>query len=575
MSLTASPPPAPPPPIQPVRSVVSPLLPVVLPLVIAAIGLSWLFAHVFPAGPAEDAPAIRFTDVTAEAGLMFTHRQGGADAPTTLAGAVVVLDFNQDGAPDLFFVNGAPWPWEESLEKRLGRNSALLRNDGRGHFIDVTAPAGLNVEMQGMAATAGDFDNDGLTDLFVTCVGPNHLFRNLGQGRFEDVTEEAGIGGEENTWSSGAAWIDFDRDGRLDLVVLHYARWPREVGLAQAFAIANIGRSYGAPTGFVSAFPSVYRNLGEGRFALVPDSAGLRDLDRETSRPTAQPLAIAPLDANGDGHLDLLITYQNSGPALFLSLPGGTFEKHAARADRQEGSAASLASASALPMGANFQTDLRAQILPPLALAPAARTADELPLALAGKLGVALADFNLDGRTEIFSGEGAAELHLNKFEPGRDFARPPAVMYHKGDAWPAVTWDAANPWVTPLAIRGAAVADFDGDGDSDVVIAQNNAGPILLRNDQRLDWPWLQLRLIATHSHSEAAGARVEVHTPRRVLQQTVGPALGFMAQSDSTLTFGLGDDTRVRKIVIRWPSGRIQELRPTALKQTLVVREP
>jgi hypothetical protein len=149
------------------------------------------------------------------------------------------------------------------------------------------------------------------------------------------------------------------------------------------------------------------------------------------------------------------------------------------------------------------------------------------------------------------------------------------VLYRRGESWPSVTWDAANSWVTPVLARGVAVADFDGDGDTDAVIAQNNGSPVLLRNDQRQDWPWLRLRLIATRTHSEAAGARVEVHTPRRVLVQTVAPALGFMAQSDGTLVFGLGDDTRVRKIVIRWPSGRPQELRPDALKQTLVVREP
>ena len=161
--------PAPPTPAaQPVRSVVSPLLPVVLPLVLMAIILSIVFAWLFPPDTAAGAPALRFTDVTAEAGLRFTHQQGGAETPTTLAGAVVVLDYNGDGAPDLFFVNGAPWPWEESLDKRLTRSSALFRNDGSGHFTDVTASAGLNGEMQGMTAIAGDFDNDGRPDLVVT-----------------------------------------------------------------------------------------------------------------------------------------------------------------------------------------------------------------------------------------------------------------------------------------------------------------------------------------------------------------------------------------------------------------------
>jgi hypothetical protein len=130
-------------------------------------------------------------------------------------------------------------------------------------------------------------------------------------------------------------------------------------------------------------------------------------------------------------------------------------------------------------------------------------------------------------------------------------------------------------WARPLVARGIAVADIDGDGDSDVIIAQNDGPPVLLRNDQRSGLPWLRLQLIATRSHSEAGGARVEVHTPRRTLAQTVAPATGFMAQSESTLTFGLGEDTRVRKIVIYWPSGQRQELRPEAINRTLVIREP
>jgi len=565
--------PAPPSPaVQPVRSVMSPLLPVVLPLVLAAIGLSVLFAWLFPPDTAAGAPALRFTDVTAEAGLRFTHQQGGAESPTTLAGAVVVLDYNGDGAPDLFFVNGAPWPWEESLDKRLGRSSALLRNDGAGRFTDVTASAGLNGEMQGMAATAGDFDNDGQPDLFVTCLGLNHLFRNLGHGRFEDVTELAGVGGDDHTWSTGAAWLDIDGDRRLDLIVLHYARWPQEVPLAQAFVIADIGRSYGAPTGFLSVFPSVYRNLGEGRFALVPDSAGLRDVDPETGRPVAQPLALTPLNANGDGRLDLLVTYHNNPSALFLARGDGTFEKQApGRGSRQEGAAASFASASAFPLGT--AADPRALILP--AFGPRVAAVDDQPLALAGKLGVALADFNLDGRTEVISGQGAAELHLNKFEAGRAFARTPAFLWQRGEDWQPVTAETADAWARTLTARGIAVADFDGDGDADVVLAQNNGAPLLLRNDQRAGLPWLRLQLVATRSQPEAGGARVEVHTPRRVFTQTVAPVLGFMAQSESLLTFGLGEDARVRKIVIQWPSGQTQELHPEGLNRTLVIREP
>ncbi|AOS44741.1 FG-GAP repeat protein [Lacunisphaera limnophila] len=554
----------------PVRSVVPPLLPVLLPLVVAAILLGALFAWLFPPAAGTGAPVVRFTDVTAAAGLRFSHRPGADEAPTTLGGAVTVLDYNADGRPDLFFVNGAPWPWEETLEKRLVRSSALYRNDGNGRFTDVTAAAGLNTEMQGMAAAAGDYDADGHPDLFVSAVGTNRLFRNLGGGRFEDVTEFAGLGGDENTWSTGAAWLDTDADGRLDLVVLHYARWPQEVGLGSAFAVAEMGRSYGNPTGFFSSPPTVWHNRGDGRFAAAADSAGLRDIDPETGRPVAWPLALTVLDVNGDRRSDLLIAYHNHGPALFLAQGDGTFARQAGvQGPRQEGAAAGLASASALPFAQSPGDRDRLQAL--LAAGLAEDTA--AGLALASKLGVVVLDLDLDGRPELFSGQGRAEPGTNKFEGGRAFAAVPRVLWSRGETWqPLADEETALP---ALTARGVAAADFDGDGDPDLVIAQHNGPAVLLRNDQRTGSPWLRLQLTATRSEPGAGGARVEVHTPRRVLTQTAGPALGFMTQSESTLTFGLGDDARVRKLVIQWPSGQVQELRPTGLNQTLAIREP
>ena len=562
------------------RATLPPLVPVVVLLVVAAIVFSVVFAWFFPgaAGDVRPVAAARFTDITEAAGLRVVPDRGGQESPTTLAGAVVVLDYDGDGAPDLFFVNGAPWPWEEALSKRVSRGSlALFHNDGHGHFTDVTAAAGLNVELQGMAAAAGDFDNDGRPDLFVTCVGPNHLFHNLGNGRFEDVTESAGVGGDDNTWSTGATWIDYDGDERLDLVVAHYARWPSEVGLGAAFTIADIGRSYGAPTGFISAPPSVYRNLGDGRFALVPGSAGLRNIDPETGLQTAKALAVAPVDANGDGKLDLLFSYHTADNALFLNQGDGTFKKWTPGSDnRHEGASAGVASASLLPFVQAPDADERLGAFQSAGAADV-RNRDEPQLHLRGKLGVALLDYELNGQLELFSGNGRAEPDVNKFESGRDFASVPQLFLNRGGSWvaaPVANGD-AGAWAKPVVARGVAVADIDGDGDSDVIIAQNNGPALLLRNDQRAGLPWLRLKLIATRSHSEAGGARVEVHTPRRILVQTVAPAMGFMAQSESVLTFGLGEDTRVREIVIRWPSGQRQELRPAAISQTLVIREP
>jgi len=562
------------------RARLPPLVPLVVVLGLAAIVSSVIFARFFPGGAGDErpVPAARFTDIAEQAGLRFAQGRGAPESPTTLGGAVVVLDYDGDGAPDLFFVNGAPWPWEEDLAKRASRGSlTLFHNDGHGHFTDVTAAAGLNVELQGMAAAAGDFDNDGRPDLFVTCVGTNHLFHNLGGGRFEDVTETAGVGGDDNTWSTGATWIDYDGDGRLDLVVAHYARWPREVGLGAAFTIADIGRSYGAPTGFISALPSVYRNLGDGRFSLVPGAAGLRNVDPQTGLTAGKALAVVPVDANGDGKLDLLFSYHTADNALFLNQGDGTFKQWTAGPDnRHEGASAGVASASLLPFVQAADADERLAALQS-AGALDARNRDEPQLHLRDKLGVALLDYEFDGHLALFSGNGRAEPDVNKFEQGRNFSAVPQLFLNRGGAWvPApIAGGEGGAWAKPVVARGIAAVDIDGDGDSDLVVVQNNGPVLLLRNDQRSGAPWLRVKLIATRSHSEAGGARVEVHTPRRILTRTVAPAMGFMAQSESTLTFGLGEDTRVRKIVIRWPSGQRQELRSEAINQTLVIREP
>ena len=561
------------PPARPSHAV-PPLLPVVLTLVLAAIALSIVLARYFPAGgPVQPVPAARFTNVTEVSGIRFEHHQGLHDPPTTLGGAVVVLDYDRDGHPDLFFVNGTAWPWEEMGAWTHSSACALYHNDGRGHFTDVTRAAGLDVVLQGMSAAVGDYDNDGFPDIFVTGVGGNRLFHNRGDGTFEDVTAAAGVGGDDHTWSTGAAWIDFDGDGKLDLVVANYATWPEEVGLEMAFTIANVGRSYGAPTGFLGAHPSVYRNLGHGRFGLVPGSAGLRNLDPATGLPAAKALAVIPIDANGDQKLDLLFTYHTGESALFINQGNGTFQRWIGGLDtRFEGAAAGLASASLLPLAQEPEPNERLIALQSSGPFDSAR-GDECQQQLRSKLGGVLFDYELTGHLALFTGNSRAEVDVNHFDQGRDFAAVPQLFVNRSRAW--VPAPPAGDWAKPLVARGIAVADLDGDGLNDLVIVQNNGPAVILHNDLRNPQPWLRVKLVATRSQPEAGGARVEVHTPRRILVQTMAPAMGFMAQSEPVLTFGLGEDTRVRKIVIRWPSGQRQEVRPATLNQTLVIREP
>lgn len=546
-----------------------------LPLVIVAIGLSAVLAKWAPGRGHGPSPRLRWSEGAAAAGLRFDHRQGGAQGPSALGGAVVVFDFDQDERPDLYFVNGAPWPWEENLEKRVGRTGALFRNLGQGRFTECTAQAGLKVEFQGMAAAAGDFDNDGRPDLMVTGLGSHHLFRNLGQGHFEDVSEAMGLRTDDAAWGAGVVWIDCDGDGWLDLVVVNHVRWSSEIGLEAALATTRNGPSYGAPVGFVSAFPTVYRNLGGVRFAVLADGAGLRDIDPETRRPVPFPLGVTPVDANGDARLDLLITYQDRGPSLFLNR-GGRFERQTAGRERlQEGTSAGLASASGLAF-ATSPSDSRSRRILALA-AQALPVRVEEGIELTSRLAGAVADFDFDGREEWISAGSVAANQLKSSEARGGERAPPRLLWWEGarsGTMPLIDSQGAR-WTSSLTARGVAAVDVDGDGDVDLVLAQNEGSPVLLINELRGDAPWLRIRLVATRSHPDAGGARVEVHTPRRILSRTVAPAMSFLAQSESTLTFGLGEDARVRTLVIHWPSGRRQEVTSVTLNRSLVITEP
>ncbi len=263
------------------------------------------------AGPA--ASPVAFTDVTAQSGVTFRHTSGAFGKkylPETMGSGVVVLDVDNDGLQDLFFANGKSWPGRPPSRSL----PALYRNAGGGRFTDITRAAGLAVEMYGMGAAAGDYDNDGAIDLFVTALGGNRLFRNTGKGTFQDVTQRAGVG--RAGFSTSAAWLDYDKDGRLDLFVTNYVQWQLEKDIH--CTLDGKTKSYCTPESYKGDTPFLFRNLGNGTFEDATKKAGLHD-------PTSKGLGIGLLDFNGDGWLDIFVANDTQPNRLYRNTGKGTF----------------------------------------------------------------------------------------------------------------------------------------------------------------------------------------------------------------------------------------------------------
>ena len=272
-------------------------------------------------------PAIPFTEISESAGIHFIHTNGATGEkllPETMGGGCAFFDYDNDGHPDLLLINSRPW--QQVLSADSAPTMALYHNDGKGRYTDVTKGSGLDVSFYGMGVAVGDFDNDGLVDVFITAVGGNHLFRNLGDGHFEDITAKAGVGGEGG-WSTSAAFVDVDNDGLLDLFVCNYVKWTPQEDASQKFNIPGVGRAYGPPLAFAGTHCQLFHNNGDGSFKDISKSAGIQVTDPATQRPIAKSLAVAPIDLDGDGWIDLIVANDTTPNLVFHNRGDGTFEE--------------------------------------------------------------------------------------------------------------------------------------------------------------------------------------------------------------------------------------------------------
>jgi enediyne biosynthesis protein E4 len=527
------------------------------------------------------AQQINFRDITAQAGIRFMHNNGAFGKkwlPETMGPGCAFIDYDNDGYPDILLVNGEDFPGHPHSGPTTPK---LYRNNRNGTFTDVTRQAGLAVPMFGFGVAVGDYDNDGFDDLFITALGQSHLFHNNGNGTFTDVTKSAGMLGP-NEFSTSAAWVDYDRDGKLDLVVANYVRWTEQTDLYCTLDGAH--KSYCTPESYQGTSVRLWHNLGNGKFEDATQKAGLGD-------PTSKSLGIAILDYNADGWPDILIANDTQPNKLYLNKKDGTFEERgvaagigfsedgvaragmgvdAADYDRS-GHASVLITNFANQMASLYHNEGNGLFV------------DEAPQSEVGRatlvtlgFGCFFFDYDNDGWPDIFVADGHIEDAIERVQKRVRYAEPSHLFRNLGGGkFQEVTAQMGLAFAAPRLARGAAYADIDNDGFLDVLITTNAGRAYLFRNEGGANHS-LRVKLVGTKSNRDGIGAVVQVTSDDNKDKQwkMLRSGSSYLSQSELVLTFGLGAQTKADGIEIQWPSGQVDKLSNLNAGQTVTVQE-
>jgi hypothetical protein len=522
---------------------------------------------------------IEFADVTSQAGINFKHNSGAFGKkylPETMGAGCAFLDYDNDGWQDILLVNSMNWP------ERKGAKSlpALYHNNRNGTFTDLAKEAGIAVEMYGLGCAVGDYDNDGLIDIYITGLNADKLFRNAGGGKFTDVTARAGVG--DPGFSTSAAWVDYDKDGKLDLFVVNYIDWSIDKDLHCSLDGKN--KSYCTPESYKGQSPTLYHNKGDGSFENVTQRAGLND-------PSCKALGIALLDYDNDGWMDLFVANDTQPNRLYKNKGDGTFSDEAVPA----GVAFSEAGVARAGMGvdaADYDGSGRPSLVignfsnEMIALYHNEGTGlfiDEAPASTIGQdsmLTLTFAcfffDYDLDGLVDIFAANGHVSDDINVVQPKVKYGQPPHLFRNLGKKrFKNMVTELGRSIQHAAVARGAAYGDYDNDGDLDLLITANNGPARLLRNDGGNQNNVLRIKTVGTVSNRNGIGAKVFVTLPDQVkLWNLVKTGSSYCSQSELPLTFGLGKAEKVQNIEIVWPNGTKQTINDVVANQEIVIEE-
>jgi hypothetical protein len=528
--------------------------------------------------------AIVFENVLKQSKITFTLRNSVSPhrySIETMTGGVALFDYDNDGLLDIFFTNGAAIPSLEKTDSTF--SNRLFHNNGDGTFTDVTQKAGVAGVGYSMGVAAGDYDNDGFVDLYVTGVNRNQLLHNNGNGTFTDVTEKAGVNGNVpgigKAWAVTAGWFDYNNDGLLDLLVVNYLNY--DLKTASLCTVDKLP-TYCAPNDFEGTPSILYRNNGDGTFTDVSATS-------HVGQYRGKGMGVAFADYDGDGFTDVFIS-NDTFPNLLLHNNGdGTFTDKAAEA----GVAYNEMGKTVAGMGADFR-DLNNDGLPDIF--HTAMFGDSFPVYqntgkgqfddVTGSSGLTAEtdgltawgagafDFDNDGLKDLFTAD-AAILDNSVEVEHRPYRLPDRVFRNVGNfRFEDATSRAGADMAVAAAHRGAAFGDLNNDGNVDVVVTVLNGAPEILMNRTKSDHHWILLNLVGVKDNRDGLGTKVKITTAHGSQYNQATTAVSYNSASDKRVHFGLGEDAVIERIELSWPSGVKQVLRDVKADQVLTIRE-